>query len=204
MNFLFHMLLSGDDSQLLLGNFMGDFVKGPLPAHYVPRIRHGIYLHRRIDSHVEQHPVYRRSRQRLDPAYGLYRGIMLDLFYDYFLVNNWSAWHSEPLPEYLQRTREIIEENVAVLPAELQRLLPMIFDELLPSYGTVTGIGIALGRISRRLKRANPLAGSEAELLRHHAELHKDFMLLTPQLFSFAAEIAAPPHLSTTPSARTA
>jgi acyl carrier protein phosphodiesterase len=30
MNFLFHMLLSGDDEKILVGNFMGDFVKGPL------------------------------------------------------------------------------------------------------------------------------------------------------------------------------
>ena len=50
MNFLFHMLLSGTDDQILVGNFMGDFVKGPLLERFPERIRRGITLHRRIDS----------------------------------------------------------------------------------------------------------------------------------------------------------
>ena len=51
MNFLFHMLLSGNDEQLLVGNFMGDFVKGPLQERFEPRIRQGVMLHRKIDSY---------------------------------------------------------------------------------------------------------------------------------------------------------
>jgi len=191
MNFLFHMILSGDDEQLLVGNFMGDFVKGPLRDRFPPRIRQGVYLHRRIDSHADHHPIYRRSRQRLSPSYGLYRGVMLDLFYDHLLCNDWENWCAEPLSAYLARSRAIIERRRDALPPELRPLVPFIFDELLPSYGEVAGIGRALARLSRRLTRPNPLHGGEAELRRNHGGLLEDFSLLTPELFRFADGISS-------------
>lgn len=185
MNFLFHMLLSGDDDQLLIGNFMGDFVKGSLQDRFSPRIRLGVQLHRRIDSFAEQHPLFRQSRYSLSPQYGLYRGIMVDLFYDFFLVNSWSAWTDEPFGAFLARTRRVVEGNQQVLPPELQPLLAVIFDQLLPSYGSQEGIGRAFARMSRRIVRPNPLAGGEVELSLHHATLQQNFQLFTPDLFSF-------------------
>lgn len=189
MNFLFHMLLSGHDDQILVGNFMGDFVKGPLAERFPPRIRSGVLLHRRIDSYAEQHPLFRRSRYRLAKEYGLYRGVMVDLFYDYFLLNDWSSWCDQPLSDYLARTRSVVEKHHDSIPQEMHRLIPMLFDELMPSYGTAEGIGSALQRISRRIKRSNPLAGGEQELLLHHDDLRDDFRGFTADIFRYAGKI---------------
>lgn len=191
MNFLFHMLLSGDDEQLLVGNFMGDYVKGPLLERFSPGIRRGVRLHRTIDSHADRNEHFRRSRQRLDKQYGLYRGAMVDIFYDYFLVNNWNAWCDEPFSDYLMRTRTVIEQHRASLPEEMQRRVAVIFEELLPSYGTVEGIGSALSRMSRRILRPNPLSGGEQELVLHHDALRNDFNAFTPEIFRFVRERSA-------------
>lgn len=188
MNFLFHMLLSGDDDQLLLGNFMGDFVKGSLQNRFTPRVRDGVQLHRRIDSYAEQHPLFRQSRYRLAPEYGLYRGVMVDLFYDYFLVNSWHEWSAEPFDHFLVRTRGVVEDNRAVLPAAMQPLVAVIFEELLPSYATIDGIGQAFSRMSRRISRPNLLQGCEAQLIRHHQALQADFCGFTPDICWFAAD----------------
>ncbi|CAH2030263.1 acyl carrier protein phosphodiesterase [Trichlorobacter ammonificans] len=191
MNFLFHMLLSGADEQVLVGNFMGDFVKGPLEERFPERVRLGVALHRRIDSHADTHPAFRRSRQLLAAEYGRYRGIMLDLFCDYFLANDWQRWSPEPLPAYLARTRGIIDRHLYDLPPEMRRLVPTIFEELLPSYGTIEGIGGALARMSARLSRPNPLKGGERELRRHHGALHDEFSVLAADLFAFAGDYLA-------------
>jgi acyl carrier protein phosphodiesterase len=188
MNFLFHMLLSGDDDQVLVGNFMGDFVKGPLADRFPERIRQGIFLHRRIDSFASRAELFQQSRRRLDPLYGLYRGVMIDLFYDHFLVTDWSNWSDEPLSEYLVRSRSVIARHHEELPERLQKLVPTIFEELLPSYGEVSGIGSALERMSRRLTRSNPLAGGEVELTRHYDDLLADFRGFMPLVRRFAAE----------------
>lgn len=188
MNFLLHMLLSGDDDQLLVGNFMGDFVKGLLQDRFPPRIRQGVQLHRLIDSFAERHPFFQRSRQRLDPGYGLYRGVLVDLFYDYFLVNDWNTWCSEPFAAYLARTWTVVELYHGSLPERLQPLVPTIFAELLPSYGTIEGIDSALGRLARRIRRPNPLPAGAAELRLHHEALKDDFCAFMPELSSFVAE----------------
>ena len=189
MNFLFHMLLSGKDDQLMVGNFMGDFVKGPLQERFSPRIRQGVALHRRIDSYADRHPLFRQSRHRISNDYGLYRGVMVDIFYDYFLVNEWAEWCDEPFADYLIRTRAVVEAHRHTLPVDMHRKVPIIFEELLPSYGTVEGVGSALGRLSRRISRPNPLSGSEQELLSHHDGLQSDFRAFTPEIFRFAGEV---------------
>jgi acyl carrier protein phosphodiesterase len=192
MNFLFHMLLSGADEQILVGNFMGDFVKGPLADRFPDRIRQGVTLHRRIDSFASRSELFQQSRLRLDPHYGLYRGVLVDLFYDHFLVREWGDWSDEPFEKYLARTRLIIEGHLSELPERMQPLVPYIFDELLPSYGEARGIGRALERMSRRVKRANPLAGGEAELLRHYDDLQADFCGFMPLVRRFAEDFIAP------------
>ncbi|MDD2899081.1 MAG: ACP phosphodiesterase [Desulfuromonadaceae bacterium] len=191
MNFLFHMLLSGDDEQILVGNFMGDFVKGPLAERFPVRIRKGITLHRSIDSFASRADLFQQSRRRLDSDYGLYRGVMIDLFYDHILVTEWNDWSNEPLDNYLVRTREIITRHHVELPERLQIFLPSIFEELLPSYGQVSGIGLALERMSRRVARPNPLAGGEAELVRHFDGLRSDFRGFMPLIRRFAEETLA-------------
>ena len=188
MNFLIHMLLSGEDDQILVGNFMGDFVKGPLADRFPERIRLGVALHRRIDSFASRDDLFQCSRRRLDPHYGLYRGVLIDLFYDHFLVTEWSNWSDETFDRYLARTRSIVEQYQDELPERMQKLVPVIFEELLPSYGEVSGIGKALERMSRRVIRANPLAGGEAELLRHYIDLRADFRGFMPLVRHFAGE----------------
>jgi acyl carrier protein phosphodiesterase len=69
--------------------------------------------------------------------------------------------------------------------------VPVIFEELLPSYGTVSGIAYALERMSRRVVRENPLAGGEAELVRHYNALRKDFHGFMPLVRRFAESLIA-------------
>ena len=188
MNFLFHMLLSGDDDQLLVGNFMGDFVKGNLNDRFPRRISQGVALHRRIDSFASQHELFQRSRKRLDPYYGLYRPVLVDLFYDHLLSVEWGIWSDEPLAGYIARTRAIIERHNEILPERLQPLVPYIFEEMLPTYVEVSGIGRALERMSRRVKRRdNPLAGGEAELLLNYEGLQADFRGFMPLIRRFSS-----------------
>jgi len=189
MNILFHMFLSGNDPELLVGNFMGDFVKGPLSDAYQPRIRQGLLLHRKIDSFAQNDPDFQASRLRLPSRYGLYRGILVDLFYDHFLADNWQRWSKSRLPEYLLWAREAIEKHQPIMSKQLQGFIPVIFDELLPSYSSISGIESALQRMSRRVKRVNPLAEGGRELAHHYQELKADFERFIVAAQSFSTEL---------------
>ena len=188
MNFLFHMYLSGNEPDLLTGNFMGDFVKGPLGDAYPPRIRRGLRLHRDIDSFAQRNADFQASRLRLSPDYGLYRGVLVDLFYDHFLARDWDSWSDRPFQDYLSWTRGIIDTKLTIMPRELRDFVPVIFEELLPSYKDVEGTAAALARISRRVRRPNPLAEGGKELTRHYEELKADFERFIIAAQRFAAE----------------
>lgn len=189
MNILFHMYLSGNDPELLVGNFMGDFVKGPIGDEFAQSIGQGLKLHRRIDSFAQGNTHFQTSRVRLNPRYGLYRGVFVDLFYDHFLAREWTYWSDTPLPEYLAATRTIIDRYLPIMPQRLQEFVPIIFGELLPSYAEVSGIEAALGRMSRRVRRANPLAEGSAELTIHYEALQADFRQFVVEARLFTSDI---------------
>lgn len=193
MNFLFHMFLSGEDPQILVGNFMGDFVKGPLKDDYPVSIRQGLQLHRKIDSFAQRNPDFQASRLRLSPGYGLYRGVLVDLFYDHFLAQEWDSWCEVPFSEYLSETRAIVDRHLPVMPPQLQDFVPVIFGELLPSYQNIAGISSALKRMSRRIKRPNPLGEGGAELVLHYEAIREDFKKFTPAVRCIAADFVANP-----------
>ena len=102
MNFLAHLILSGDRPELLVGNLMGDFVKGRLEGRFSPGIRAGLELHRGIDSFAHRNEIFSESKRRIAPSFGLYRGVLVDLFYDHFLAVHWDDYANEPLPRFLE------------------------------------------------------------------------------------------------------
>jgi len=56
MNFLAHFYLSGNQENIILGNFMGDFVKGNPFKKYPAPLATAIQLHRQIDIFTDSHP----------------------------------------------------------------------------------------------------------------------------------------------------
>ena len=55
MNYLAHLYLSGESEKVIVGNFIGDYVKGKSFTDYPEQIAGGIKLHRSIDSFTDQH-----------------------------------------------------------------------------------------------------------------------------------------------------
>jgi acyl carrier protein phosphodiesterase len=186
VNFLAHLYLSGDDPQLLVGNLMGDFVKGRLEGRYPPAIEQGIVLHRRIDSFAGRSPHFLRSKRRLDERFGLYRGVLVDLFYDHFLAAHWEEFADVPSSLFLADARRVLEEHREVLPERLWRIIPLMFEEWLPAYREIDGIARALLRMSGRIGRPNPLGEGAGELTRHYEGLYGDFREFLPEVQKFA------------------
>ncbi len=187
MNFLFHLYLSGNDPELLVGNLMGDFVKGRLHGHFPSGIERGIMLHRRIDSFAGQDPHFLKSKRRIEASFGHYRGVLVDLFYDHFLATHWGDYAELPYLRYLDDTLSTVRLYKGHMPEELSRILPVMFGDLLPSYTEIEGIERALRRMSRRLSRPNPLGEGGAELRRHYGALAGDFRAFLPDLQEFVA-----------------
>lgn len=171
----------------MLGNLMGDFVKGRLDqADYPEQILLGLKQHRQIDSFANRSTAFQTSRKRIAPEFGYFRAIMVDVFYDHLLARNWANYHDDPLEQFAERTYIHLEKNFDLLPASLQRIAPlMIKHDWLVSYRKLDIIERVLTRIDQRIKRATPLAQGLSQLELHYAELESDCDLFISQAQDF-------------------
>lgn len=187
MNYLAHVYLADRTGSSLTGNLMGDFVRGRLRGEFPPAIEGGLQLHRWVDTFTDSHPLPRASRRRFPPPFRRYAGILVDLFYDHCLAREWADYHSEPLEDFTARVYASLARDEAWLVEPLRSTHErMRRHDLLASYTTLSGVETALGHLSRRLSRANPLAGGLQPLKTHYDGLATDFHAFMPDLVAFA------------------
>ncbi len=65
MNYLAHLHIADHCQSSLLGNLLGDFVKGDPSAQFSPEIARGIRLHRLVDAYTDSHPVMQQAQSLL-------------------------------------------------------------------------------------------------------------------------------------------
>ena len=117
MNFLAHIYLSGDNPRVMVGNFIGDFVKGRnLLQQFDGEVALGIELHRSIDFYTDHHPVVKQSKTRLWQGYRHYAAVLVDVFYDHFLSRYWEQYSPTPLSEYSKNTFAVLKSFEFSLP----------------------------------------------------------------------------------------
>lgn len=189
MNLLAHAYLSGTSEKILIGNFMADFIHGNQFQHYEPEIIRGIYLHRYIDTYTDAHPTVRQSIRRLQPDFAKFSGIVVDIFYDYFLVNHFLNIAQKPLSPFVAWVYQTLESHREILPGSLQKILPkMIAQNWLEEYGNLEGVRQSLSGISRRSKYAPALDRAVVNLEREHEDFEQDFQRFFPDLQKYVAE----------------
>ena len=186
MNFLAHAYLSRNSDTLLVGNFIGDFVKGTRYDHFHPDIIEGILMHRKIDEYTDNHVVFRRSRKRIRDKYRHYSGVIIDLYYDHFLARNWNRYEDRPLEEFADHVYAILSENMEIIPAEAKNMIPfMIKHNWLVNYATIHGIDRSLKGLSRRTVHDSGMEHASDDLVALYPQFEKDFFDFFGEIIDF-------------------
>lgn len=184
MNFLAHISLSGDNPKIMVGNFIGDFVKGRnLLEQFEPEIAHGIALHRAIDEYTDSHPIVTISKNRLRPTYRHYAPVIVDMFYDHLLAKNWKQYHSEPLEIFSLNAYNTILAHDTILPEQVKYMMTfMTKTNWLLSYAKLEGIERALAGMARRSKYNSKMELAVNDLKEHYVLFEEEFTLFFPEL----------------------
>lgn len=186
MNYLAHLYLAEDSPESLIGNLLGDFLKGQRAESYCNEIQKGIQLHKQVDVYTDSHPVVRASKKLISSGNRRYAGIIIDVFYDHFLAKKWRNYSAVSLQEFSLNVYKILQNHESILPGTLKNALPnMICRNLLVSYAELQGINAALQRLSVRLKRENNLANASQELTANYERLGLDFSQFFPELIDY-------------------
>lgn len=187
MNFLAHILLSGNKEGVIMGNYVGDFIKGRLTEEktesWDPDFVTGLKLHRFIDFFTDQHETVREATHRAALAQGKLAGIVMDIYFDYFLAKHFDQFRPEPLFAYARNMYALIQDNERFIPADMTRMVEaMRREDWLTSYATLEGVDLTFNRMSRRATYLAPLRNAMLEL-RENEEFYRD------KFFSFFPEL---------------
>ncbi len=178
MNFLAHIYLSGDEDEgQMIGNYIGDYVKGRRISDYPFSMQCGILVHREIDSFTDNHPVYKQSKERFVPVAGRYAGVVCDVVYDHFLAKNWGGYHDLPLKRYAWRTYGRILKNWFRMPREMQMFsVNFIAKQRLTAYASIEGIQETLELMSNGTSLPDCSAQVVEIMRRDYFELENEFL----------------------------
>lgn len=194
MNWLAHVFLSPPSTEFQLGNLLADLVRGDDRAGMPQEFLRGATCHKAIDAFTDTHPIVLRSRARLDTRFRRFSGVLIDVFYDYLLAQQWSRYSPEPLDAFTSNFYLAAKARQLVLPSDARATLDRIIThDLLGQYQRLEGVENSLRRVSayiqQRWRRDYALHTSVSELVRHERELGADFAEFFPALREHVASL---------------
>ncbi len=187
MNFLAHQYLSFLNPKISMGNFMADFVRGKEITLLDDDLLMGVKLHREIDAFTDHHKLVDEAVSILSSKQGKYSSVIIDIYFDYFLANNWSAFSSLPLKEFNKYQYGIFNDNINGFP---QKMIPAVKSltthDWFYNYKYEYGIKKALSNIERRATFENEIKNAVPHLLELKDQLEPLFMKFFPDLINTA------------------
>jgi acyl carrier protein phosphodiesterase len=192
MNWLAHALLSPPDPEIRLGNLLGDLVKGPDRKRVRKAFGVGLRLHQFIDRYTDSHPVVHRSIARLQGAFPLVGGILIDIMYDHVLAREWDRYHYQPLESFTAEIYDDLAWYAGHLRGDAaEAVLWLAREDRLTSYRQAESIRMVLQNISRKIAfrtgRELHLERALDPLLEQLDPFTADFDEFFPQLRAAAA-----------------
>ena len=190
MNFLAHAFLSGDNPELLLGNFIADSVKGKQAELYATEVAKGIKLHRLIDTYTDSHEIVAETKARLRPQYRKFAPVIADIFYDHFLASRFQNYADEPLVHYSEKVYGIVRESLHLLPERMKYTFEhMQRHNWLLGYAQLEGVGRALTGMSRRASFVSGMETAVYELENNYTLYAAEFEAFFPELIRYVGEV---------------
>ena len=183
MNFLAHLYLSENNTNIMIGNFIADHIRGNNYEGFSKEIQQGIFLHREIDTFTDAHEIVRKSKRRLHERYRHYDGVIIDIFYDYFLAKNWVNYSAIPLDIYTDSINNLFDEISFELPVKSQQFIKyMIEYNILFNYQFKEGIEKVLNGMNRRTKGKSQMNLAIEDLRNLENEFEEDFNIFFKDL----------------------
>jgi acyl carrier protein phosphodiesterase len=192
LNYIAHIHIGSHTQTNLLGNFLGDFVKGSQLQHFPFEIEQGIRLHRSIDVFTDTHSLIIALRQCFPSEIRRMSGVIIDIYFDYLLMQAWDRYSSTHFNGvftqfYQQLERFSLPDNLH-FNKQAERL---ITHRWLNQYINVETCFRAFSSIENRLKN-KVIFAEEAQyfLLKHHDQLESSFQQFYPECLDHGLKFA--------------
>lgn len=173
MNFLGHSLISFEidestDKKTLYGNFTGDYYKGLVDRIELPEIlKEGIRLHRIIDKVSDRKENY--LNELLVDKFGIFKGIVSDMFIDHFLSKNFNQLFNKDLEIIEKRILDEVEKNRNIFPKDFDRMFKWLNDRnVMSNYKDIDFLERAFEGLARNIRKGEILNLATTELKKNY------------------------------------
>ena len=183
MNHLAHLFLSGNQPEIIVGNFITDMLspkeQNAMHGLYVQ----GIKLHYFIDNTIDHHPIFKQSIALIKNKQGRYAPVVADIFYDFLLSHHWSDYSEIPYDQF----KIIIYQKLLVFPLSIPkriqtRLQSMVDRDFLASYKAGAPIALTFEFLIKRAKFANQFHTAHLDYIEWFEQLKGQFDIVFPEM----------------------
>ena len=173
MNFLGHSLISleideNTNKKTLYGNFTGDYYKGLVDRIELPEVlKEGIRLHRIIDKVSDRKENY--LNELLVDKFGIFKGIVSDMFIDHFLSKNFNQLFNKDLEIIEKRILDEVEKNRNIFPKDFDRMFKWLNDRnVMSNYKDIDFLERAFEGLARNIRKGEILNLATTELKKNY------------------------------------
>jgi acyl carrier protein phosphodiesterase len=191
MNHLAHFFLSDNKEDIMIGNFIADFISNKELPLYTEGVQKGIMLHRDIDAFTDSHPLVKQGTKRLHPFHHKYAPVIVDIYYDFLLAKNWSTYApSVKMTDFIENIYRILKKRHEELPEKLKKRLPyMIKNNWLMTYTTLEGLNDTFERVERQAAFPGNFGNATHHLEVYMEEFEEEFNNFFPDLMAITKKI---------------
>ena len=176
MNYLGHLVLSGENKDVLFGNFIADAVKGKDYQKFNSSIQTGILLHRFIDHFTDNHPECIKGKRRMYTKLPKVSGILLDILYDHILLEKWDDYFSLEADQFINSCYNYLDSKVENMPERIMFMYSyMRRDDWLSNYQYEWGLYRAISGIEKRISPNIDLEEFKIIFMTHKNQYFSEF-----------------------------
>ena len=187
MNYLAHMYLSCSDEDLIIGNMLVDMMNIKRLRELPKQYHKGFDLHRLIDQFTDEHPLVKEATLKLRDNHRKYAPVVIDIFYDYVLSNEWSRYSGEDIQEFCNGIYEVLEKHLKNLPEDIViRLERMINSNFLMTCSSPDAIRNVFNIIDGRARFTNSFSLATDDLLGDYEYYRNNFYKFFPDMIERA------------------
>lgn len=190
MNFLAHLHIADHCNSHLMGNLLGDFVKGDPSKQYQTDISNGIKLHRFVDRITDHHALVEECKPHFTGVARRFAPIALDMFWDHCLAKHWRTFSPQSLDSFVRYAYSEVNKQISddLPPRFLMLHSRMWSGGWLQSYQYLENIEFALHRMSQRSPRMADLTTTFEVLDNEYEQLEAKFAALYRDVLRQSAE----------------
>jgi acyl carrier protein phosphodiesterase len=179
-------MLSFDQDDLLIGNFIADHIRLRQADHLPESIKRGIRLHRKIDQFTDYHPLFIKSKRYFYEGFERYSGVLMDIYFDHVLARNFERYSEMELDDYSKKVYGILDNNETHLPESAKRFLAYAKkNNTFYEYSKISGITLVLQHLSYRINHGIDLSLSVPMFEKNYDEIEKDFFIFMEDMHAY-------------------